>query len=571
MNSKDIDIHLIPNTNVLIDGFKHRKPIDTAISPKNTYILTHFHSDHYSGITKRWNYGKIYCSEITGRLVQWKFGLPNEALVLVQEGEEVSLPECNLTFQFVPANHCPGSMMVLVRQQGKTYLHTGDFRFHPPAVLKSAALHHYLKPEFFSWIPNECNVTDTSILKQLSFDKVYLDTTYCHPKRIFPHQQHAMDFVANVCKMKMDHAKKNNKKVLVIVGSYTIGKERIVKAIAEKCNVKVFAKNQSSESPIHFVDMRDLNWKRINEVVKFHQNSVDEFLVIKPSAMMREANPPKPGHCKVSRSKKITTICVPYSEHSSFHELRKFMECFNVKEVIPTVYSNQDHYLRQVQYLTERDFNVPELGPIPIPDTLRPDGGKKSTPGIKGTLLKFFTPRKSVEEKKVVENDTPHDSADDDLWSVNSGGDGSLSFSLTPTPAGSMNDVGEDVFKIPHSAERKTKETTQCKPEIVDLTEVDVDEQMEIMTMIGKKKQKYGNTTTSAEKSTSQSFAKTSTKPAIKKKFRITKASNSTTISTKSSLTSHNSQASSKKRKAEQEIENEIALKKQRTMFSFLK
>jgi hypothetical protein len=47
----------IPGTDFLCDGFYY-----ASGSLTQNYFLTHFHSDHYGGITKKWNEGIIYCS-----------------------------------------------------------------------------------------------------------------------------------------------------------------------------------------------------------------------------------------------------------------------------------------------------------------------------------------------------------------------------------------------------------------------------------------------------------------------------------------------------------------------------
>ena len=46
----------IPGTDFITDGFYY------AGSLTQNYFLTHFHSDHYGGITKKWTEGIIYCS-----------------------------------------------------------------------------------------------------------------------------------------------------------------------------------------------------------------------------------------------------------------------------------------------------------------------------------------------------------------------------------------------------------------------------------------------------------------------------------------------------------------------------
>ncbi len=37
-----------------------------------TWLLTHFHADHYGGLTKGWSQGRLVCTPTTARLVQQK-------------------------------------------------------------------------------------------------------------------------------------------------------------------------------------------------------------------------------------------------------------------------------------------------------------------------------------------------------------------------------------------------------------------------------------------------------------------------------------------------------------------
>lgn len=65
----------IPGTDFVCDGFMYAKSAQTR-----NFFLTHFHSDHYGGITKNWNAGVIYCSLETANLVHQKLGVDKKYL-----------------------------------------------------------------------------------------------------------------------------------------------------------------------------------------------------------------------------------------------------------------------------------------------------------------------------------------------------------------------------------------------------------------------------------------------------------------------------------------------------------
>ncbi|CAM9184353.1 unnamed protein product [Heterosigma akashiwo] len=75
--NKSLLVHQIPGLNVLVDGFRH------AHSGCKDYFLTHFHGDHYTGLSSDFNYGKIYCTPITGALVKAMLGVREEFIQTV--------------------------------------------------------------------------------------------------------------------------------------------------------------------------------------------------------------------------------------------------------------------------------------------------------------------------------------------------------------------------------------------------------------------------------------------------------------------------------------------------------
>lgn len=242
------------------------------------YFLSHFHSDHYGGITKRWCSERtldskiIYCSPITSRLLTLRFKVdpafiyeipPDTRHIIYSYGDAV-LNDTNVSTENTPglyvtaidANHCPGAIIFLFESIAlngvSTYiLHCGDFRINR-AMIDHPALQ-----------PFHCG-----LLKSL--EKVYLDTTYMSPKYNFPKQELVCKAVADMFEKLLTQdelfntwfgnsiqsritdflsfSKENKKKkFLVLVGTYLIGKERLAMAILKRLgHCPIFVSNINS-------------------------------------------------------------------------------------------------------------------------------------------------------------------------------------------------------------------------------------------------------------------------------------------------------------------------------------
>lgn len=245
---------------ISVDAFSF-KPHESI----SQYFLSHFHSDHYGGITKRWCRERtleskiIYCSPITGRLLTIRFKVdplfifsldlgvrykvydPN---VLLEDGgyaSEESTPGVYVTT--IDANHCPGAVIFLyegisLAGELKFSLHCGDFR------VNEKMLRHPLLERFHLGGPDK-------------LESVYLDTTYMSPKYNFPKQEQVCESIADlVYEWDRDDefvkacfgaslqsritdfltlgSRVNSKKILILVGTYLIGKEKLAIAILKK-------------------------------------------------------------------------------------------------------------------------------------------------------------------------------------------------------------------------------------------------------------------------------------------------------------------------------------------------
>eukprot|EP01112_Ceratiomyxa_fruticulosa_P008721 TRINITY_DN225_c0_g1_i4.p1 TRINITY_DN225_c0_g1~~TRINITY_DN225_c0_g1_i4.p1 ORF type:complete len:636 (-),score=135.64 TRINITY_DN225_c0_g1_i4:153-2060(-) len=308
------DFKKIPGTEFLVDGFQFKN-----LNNKH-YFLSHFHSDHYQGITKTWDFGNIYCSEITARLVKLKLGvnslyiksLPMNTLVTV-EGVEV---------MFLDANHCPGSVLILFRNvdNGKNILHTGDFRYHPKMKMYEGLL-------------------------GVRIDTLYLDTTFCDPKYTFPPQKDVIQSIVDIVISEISTGP-----TLFLIGTYVIGKERIYLEISKRCHVKIYVvpdkhailscldmdmnvfTTTPNETNVHVVPMGFINFKSMRGIGA--QNSQYKKVVgFLPTGWSQ--SPKTPITKKYWDN--MTIYNVAYSEHSSYDELKDCVKWLRPSLIVPTV------------------------------------------------------------------------------------------------------------------------------------------------------------------------------------------------------------------------------------------
>lgn len=189
---------IMPNFSICVDAFRYG-----AVQGCKAYFLSHFHSDHYMGLSASWVHGPIYCSKVTGSLVKTQLRTAAKYVVELEFGETVPVPETGgaVMVTMIEANHCPGSSLFLFEKQvgkeGRTQriLHCGDFRACPAHVE-----HPLLKPETLDKL--------TGKTRQQKIDVCYLDTTYLNPRYSFPPQEDVIQACAEVC-AKLDKGLKD--------------------------------------------------------------------------------------------------------------------------------------------------------------------------------------------------------------------------------------------------------------------------------------------------------------------------------------------------------------------------
>ncbi|KXS16620.1 hypothetical protein M427DRAFT_68932 [Gonapodya prolifera JEL478] len=258
---------------------KHRK--EHATEPTEfefIYFLSHFHQDHYGGITNTWNHGPILCSPATARLlvedlrVESRFVVPMEFErshfvnvnaktipdVVLPEGTKIAKRDAThiVEVRLMDANHCPGAAGFLFlgtssslhtdstesskkrsffqrptavpspstrRLTPWAIFHTGDFRFHPSD-----------HPTWRGWH----ELWDVSA-PRVPISALYLDSTYAHPKHTFPAQEETCATIAELVARRLEDDTKTGQRTLFVVATYTIGKERALKAVHDRTGLRV--------------------------------------------------------------------------------------------------------------------------------------------------------------------------------------------------------------------------------------------------------------------------------------------------------------------------------------------
>ncbi|NXP17960.1 DCR1A protein, partial [Scytalopus superciliaris] len=277
----------IPGTGFTVDAFQYGE-----IEGCTAYFLTHFHSDHYCGLTKNFRF-PIYCNKITGNLVKSKLRVQEQYIHVLPMDTECIVD--GIKVLLLDANHCPGATMILFRlPSGVVVLHTGDFRADPSMERYPALLGQQVHT-------------------------LYLDTTYCSPEYTFPSQQEVIQFAVNTAFETVTL----NPRTLVVCGTYSIGKEKVFLGILRYL---------MALSICYFFFTQGLQ----DHLNKFSEN-FDQILAFKPTGWTYSDSCLSLVDIKPQTRGKITIYGIPYSEHSSYLEMKRFVQWLKPQKIIPTV------------------------------------------------------------------------------------------------------------------------------------------------------------------------------------------------------------------------------------------
>ncbi|XP_059294393.1 DNA cross-link repair protein SNM1 isoform X1 [Lycium ferocissimum] len=313
----------IPGTPFTVDAFCYG-----PVKGCSAYFLSHFHADHYIGLTKGWSHGPIYCTNLTARLLRICLNVTPSFICPLELGTENNVKGIKVTM--LDANHCPGAAIIHFRlPNGQCYLHTGDFR-------ASKLMQSY------------------PLLASQRINILYLDTTYCNPKYRFPSKEDVLEFVVGVTRRYLN----NHPKTIVVVGAYSIGKEHVYLAISKALGVKIYANasrrrvlrsfgwagisenlsTNGKDTPLHILPISSLRFEMLQHYLASQDGQYTSMLAFRPTGWTySETIGDNLNLIKPTSKGNITIYGVPYSEHSNFTELQEFVQFLRPEKIIPTV------------------------------------------------------------------------------------------------------------------------------------------------------------------------------------------------------------------------------------------
>jgi DNA cross-link repair 1A protein len=317
---------LVPGTSFVVDRFSSLPP---ATPGKRHWFLTHFHADHYKGLSGKFDRGLLYCTPPTAALARSQLRVAPARIREVPVGGEVLVE--GVRVRFLEANHCPGAAMLLFEAPGRRpLLNTGDARLTRATYEGVAALEGV----------------------RGGVDLV-LDTTYCAPEHAFPPQEEVLAFAVDAVR-----AEAFQPKTLFMFGSYTIGKERLYLEAARALGRPVYVSatkkkvldclglpaelaalltTDDGATNLHAVPLWMVTAKHMAAALKHYRGRFTSVVGFQPTGWTHERATAAAPKGRRRQKGAIITYSVPYSEHSSFAELRAFVEWLRPPTILPHV------------------------------------------------------------------------------------------------------------------------------------------------------------------------------------------------------------------------------------------
>lgn len=159
------------------------------------YLLTHFHKDHLIGLSNQSFHASVICSHATKQLArldpQIRHKITQFRAVPYNQPQRYVVDNIVVEITLIPAYHCPGSTMFLIKSDTAAVLFTGDLRAERWWVQRLPKNVHLLP-----------YTTGLEVL-----DNIYLDTTFAYRGEPYIEIPHNHDGVAMVVSLLRKYPK----------------------------------------------------------------------------------------------------------------------------------------------------------------------------------------------------------------------------------------------------------------------------------------------------------------------------------------------------------------------------
>jgi DNA cross-link repair 1A protein len=173
----------------------------------------------------------------------------------------------------------------------------------------------------------------------------------------------------------------NAQRTLFLFGTYTIGKERVFFEAARALGpeTKIYVGKQKrlvlealgdavpaedmrrvtsddAATNLHVVPMGSVTFERMKTIARYYRNRYDTVVAFKPTGWTFTQARKQLSQTKRQKRGALIQYAVPYSEHSSFKELREFVRFLKPRAILPHVGNDRgENAARMVRALTSEE------------------------------------------------------------------------------------------------------------------------------------------------------------------------------------------------------------------------
>lgn len=267
-------------------------------SPPLFHVLSHAHRDHLTGLSTHTPSTPIYCTRITANLAHLRTGFPLNRFTVLPYHVKYSVPNIAMDITLLPADHIPGSAMILVSYENRTVLHTGDF---------------FLSPQVYK------------VARQMAglVDFAFIDATYCHPSFKFLGRQDAENLVIGM----VAEAFEDDMDVWIV--AHLLGKEDLILKVAEELGCELVVSSRKYQIMKEIFPLKTEKYCRRDPGRRKHVKIVPPWKASRDN--MLKGRVPEgikviaPTGCHNPAAMAIGVAHVSYSEHCDYSALRDFV------------------------------------------------------------------------------------------------------------------------------------------------------------------------------------------------------------------------------------------------------